>query len=289
MLLIRVAAIRRLIVDEDGQDVVEYHASDRRYRTGRLRSVRVDIRQHQQRGYRQLGHRRERLMGTARTRSNHEHSDEAIIHWAALTVAVIACITDLRTRRIPNVLTFGAAIAALVFHVVTGGWSGALTSAGGWLAGVARLFLPHFFPGRLGGWRREAARRARCLAGEYGHPVSSRCIRPSRAECSRWCWRFEAGLRHGLPQPRVIARVLENRGIRPGRIDAAEQKGPEAGVHRTHVNRPDGGLMGAIRPARRWSSERGAELSNSRLRCRSSCWSSAASSTSPCCFSGTRS
>ena len=32
---------------------------------------------------------------------------------AVLAVALVACVTDLRSRRIPNVLTFGAATAGL--------------------------------------------------------------------------------------------------------------------------------------------------------------------------------
>ena len=71
------------------------------------------------------------------------------IHWAALAVAVVACITDLRTRRIPNALTLGAAVAALMFHVIADGGSGVFASAGGWLTGVA-LFFPLFALGGLG-------------------------------------------------------------------------------------------------------------------------------------------
>ena len=55
----------------------------------------------------------------------------------------IACIWDLRTRRIPNALTLPAAALALVFHLVSGGWSAAGTSLGGWLLGAA-LFFPMF-------------------------------------------------------------------------------------------------------------------------------------------------
>lgn len=59
------------------------------------------------------------------------------------TLLALACISDLRTRRIPNVLTFSAAVGALVFHFATGG-----LSAMGWsLAGLvlgALLFFPMF-------------------------------------------------------------------------------------------------------------------------------------------------
>jgi prepilin peptidase CpaA len=67
-----------------------------------------------------------------------------------LSVAAAACVTDLRSRRIPNVLTFGAAIAALVFAGVTGGWSALFLACGGWIVGAAIFFLP-FALGGLGG------------------------------------------------------------------------------------------------------------------------------------------
>jgi prepilin peptidase CpaA len=60
-----------------------------------------------------------------------------------VALVALASITDVRTRRIPNVLTFGATIAALLFHVSTGGASGLTTSVGGWMLGAA-LFFPVF-------------------------------------------------------------------------------------------------------------------------------------------------
>ena len=55
----------------------------------------------------------------------------------------LACITDLRTRRIPNALTFSAVAGALLFHVITGGASAAGWSMAGACVG-ALLFLPMF-------------------------------------------------------------------------------------------------------------------------------------------------
>jgi prepilin peptidase CpaA len=69
---------------------------------------------------------------------------------AAILVAIIACAFDLRTRRIPNALTFTAALAALVFHRVTGGVEGAAFAAGGWVLGLC-LFLPFFIVRGMGG------------------------------------------------------------------------------------------------------------------------------------------
>ena len=66
-----------------------------------------------------------------------------LAQFVALIIALCATMTDLRTRRIPNLLTFGAAAAAIVFHTLGGGVTGTLTAAGGWLAGAA-LFMPFF-------------------------------------------------------------------------------------------------------------------------------------------------
>jgi prepilin peptidase CpaA len=68
----------------------------------------------------------------------------------ALGVGFIACATDLRSRRIPNVLTLGAAGAALVYGAVTGGWNGLGTATLGWLIGALAFIVP-FALGGLGG------------------------------------------------------------------------------------------------------------------------------------------
>jgi prepilin peptidase CpaA len=59
------------------------------------------------------------------------------------TLLTLACFADLRTRRIPNVLTLSAAGGALLFHVATGGWSAAGWSLAGLFVG-ALLFFPMF-------------------------------------------------------------------------------------------------------------------------------------------------
>ena len=70
--------------------------------------------------------------------------------YTAVALAVLACITDVRSRRIPNVLTFGATIAAVALHGFAAGPSGFVFSATGWLVGTA-LFFPFFALGGLGG------------------------------------------------------------------------------------------------------------------------------------------
>ena len=62
---------------------------------------------------------------------------------AAVFVGVVAMVWDLRTRRVPNVLTFGAAAVAIATHGYFSGWSGAGMAALGWLTGVA-FFFPLF-------------------------------------------------------------------------------------------------------------------------------------------------
>lgn len=65
-------------------------------------------------------------------------------------VGLAACVTDLRSRRIPNVLTFGAAVAAFIYSLATGGWAGLGGSMLGWVIGAAVFFVP-FALGGLGG------------------------------------------------------------------------------------------------------------------------------------------
>ena len=60
-----------------------------------------------------------------------------------LVVVGVAAFIDVRTKRIPNLLTFGSAAIALVYHGWTDGLSGLGQSAAGWAIGVA-LFLPMF-------------------------------------------------------------------------------------------------------------------------------------------------
>ena len=73
-----------------------------------------------------------------------------IVSASALLIGAVACATDVRTRRIPNVLTLGAALAGVVFHTMTSGMDGALAAGGGWVVGLL-LFLPFFALGGMGG------------------------------------------------------------------------------------------------------------------------------------------
>lgn len=69
---------------------------------------------------------------------------------AALVVAVAGCGTDLWSRRVPNLLTFGGAAGAVAFHLTDQGASGLGLAAGGWLVG-GLLFLPLYVLRGMGG------------------------------------------------------------------------------------------------------------------------------------------
>ena len=64
-------------------------------------------------------------------------------------ITVVAAITDLRCRRIPNALTFTGALLGLIFSVVAYGGAGALSSVEGWALGLA-LWLPFYALGGMG-------------------------------------------------------------------------------------------------------------------------------------------
>ncbi len=68
---------------------------------------------------------------------------------AVLVLGAIAAWCDIRTRHIPNLLTFGVAVAAIAYGLMTQGLGGGVSSVGGWLVGCA-LFLPFFVLGGMG-------------------------------------------------------------------------------------------------------------------------------------------
>lgn len=73
----------------------------------------------------------------------------SLVTAATLFVAILAAATDLATRRIPNLLTFGAALAAFVYHAWEGGITGLGWSLAGWMVGTA-VFFPFFVLGGMG-------------------------------------------------------------------------------------------------------------------------------------------
>jgi len=69
----------------------------------------------------------------------------------ALAVGCAACFTDIRSRRIPNALTFGAAGAAIVFHTVAPAGAGFVDAVEGWFVGALIRFVPCALRGLGGG------------------------------------------------------------------------------------------------------------------------------------------
>ena len=69
---------------------------------------------------------------------------------AAVVTAGVACVSDLQSRRIPNALTLGAAVVAVIVHISVGGVRGLGLSVGGWAVGLV-LFLPFFALKGIGG------------------------------------------------------------------------------------------------------------------------------------------
>ena len=64
-------------------------------------------------------------------------------------VLSIAAISDLRTYRIPNLLTYPAMLTALIYHTITSGANGLLFSSLGLLIGTLLFSIP-FFMGIMG-------------------------------------------------------------------------------------------------------------------------------------------
>jgi prepilin peptidase CpaA len=96
----------------------------------------------------QLEHEQQQPVGSKTVAVN--QGNPMLVNEIVVVVAVGACAFDLTTRRIPNLLTLGAALVAIVFHASTGGVSSLLAAVGGWLLGIA-LFFPFFALKGLGG------------------------------------------------------------------------------------------------------------------------------------------
>jgi prepilin peptidase CpaA len=63
------------------------------------------------------------------------------------SILVVAAITDLRTQKIPNLLTFSTMFLGLVYHSITNGWNGLLFSFEGLLLGIGVLIVPYLMGG----------------------------------------------------------------------------------------------------------------------------------------------
>ena len=73
-----------------------------------------------------------------------------VMEMAALATGVIACVTDVTSRRVPNVLTATAVIAGLAAHALLPGGHGMLLALAGLAVGLA-VYFPIFALGGMGG------------------------------------------------------------------------------------------------------------------------------------------
>ena len=64
-----------------------------------------------------------------------------------ITLLFMASYTDLRSYRIPNLLTFPGMLAALTYHTITSGWNGFFFSVAGVIVGTALLIIPYLMGG----------------------------------------------------------------------------------------------------------------------------------------------
>jgi prepilin peptidase CpaA len=62
-------------------------------------------------------------------------------------ILFVAVAIDLRTQRIPNLLTFPAVALTLIYYSITNGLNGFLFSAIGLLAGISLLIVPYLLGG----------------------------------------------------------------------------------------------------------------------------------------------
>lgn len=82
----------------------------------------------------------------------------------SLACAAIGSVHDVRERRIPNLITGPAILAALALHAVSGGWSGLAGSA---LAGLisSAIFLVFFLAGGMGAGDVKLMAAVACFVG----------------------------------------------------------------------------------------------------------------------------
>jgi prepilin peptidase CpaA len=63
------------------------------------------------------------------------------------TVTLVSAVADVRTHKIPNVITFPAILMAISYYSACRGWDGFVFSTGGMCVGVALLLLPYLMGG----------------------------------------------------------------------------------------------------------------------------------------------
>ena len=80
--------------------------------------------------------------------------------------AAWATYSDISTRRLPNALTFGAALVALALRTAFGGPAAALEGLEGWLLGLGILVVPYAL-----GWTGAGDVKLLATFGAFGGPA----------------------------------------------------------------------------------------------------------------------
>lgn len=71
-----------------------------------------------------------------------------IVIYITLSLALgISLITDIKTRKILNIVTFPTIIFAIIFYSITQGWDGFFFSTIGFLVGIGTLLIPFLLGG----------------------------------------------------------------------------------------------------------------------------------------------
>lgn len=153
--------------------------------------------------------------------------------WGCLVMLLAAFVTDLRTMKIPNVITVTGIFTGLSYHLFTDGWKGAWFSVAGAAVGFGLMFVLYWFRAVGGGdvklfagigawtgialtlstmmysilaagciglilliWRRETGQRLRRIAGSFLGAMVLRSPAP-----------IQAAARHQLQFPFMLAVV----------------------------------------------------------------------------------
>lgn len=70
-----------------------------------------------------------------------------LLNTILLLILVVSFITDLKNRRILNIITFPTMAIGLTYHTITAGWAGLSFSGLGLLLGLGLLFIPYLLDG----------------------------------------------------------------------------------------------------------------------------------------------
>ncbi|WP_318506908.1 A24 family peptidase [Bacillus sp. T3] len=70
-----------------------------------------------------------------------------LLNLSLILILIISFITDLKNRRILNILTFPTMLIGLTYHAISAGLDGLIFSGLGLLLGLGLLFIPYLMDG----------------------------------------------------------------------------------------------------------------------------------------------